>query len=589
MNSWKWHIILYLLIVCHTAKATNNFIIDKKMRCQPATDFLIKKSKADSLVYVLPILNNQIETEDILVEIPIQLIDKINVTQYENGIQKQHYNFISKNFDKRLYYDRNVAFPFTLAAHQQNNILFTFHDNDFHSYSSLKILIWKKDAKFNRTQALELTRGAFYGILALYIFICLLLTLFVRAKNYLYYCAYLFVGAAYLFIKNNLAYELLWPNYPNIDLFFKKIILSLYLITSLIFLKGFLSKRVFLPQLQNILRYFIYFGLVLVGISFIVGILSNSAQHTFIIIQNIFVVISFITMIFTFLISFLNSNDRSLILFAFIYFVSFSFFLFYPQPEFGRDVFGVYIGQIYTYSNAFILGAIISVSAVYRLLQIIRNNEQLKKDMSNMHAQNNFSLIEGQLNERKRVGQELHDGIGIMLSATKMKISSIKAKNTMEEIELKEILKNTDEICNNIRNLSHVFLPPTLQKFGLLVALKDLLENFKINSKINFTYNLNIPAKISIASQSVLYDFVQNLVTYFSYHKAEQLSINVYVLSSIKEAQIRVQCTGTYINEKDDKIQSIISVVDLLHGKHTIEFINAFNAKMHIEIPILID
>ena len=259
-------------------------------------------------------------------------------------------------------------------------------------------------------------------------------------------------------------------------------------------------------------------------------------------------------MIFTFLISFLNSNDRSLILFAFIYFVSFSFFLFYPQPEFGRDVFGVYIGQIYTYSNAFILGAIISVSAVYRLLQIIRNNEQLKKDMSNMHAQNNFSLIEGQLNERKRVGQELHDGIGIMLSATKMKISSIKAKNTMEEIELKEILKNTDEICNNIRNLSHVFLPPTLQKFGLLVALKDLLENFKINSKINFTYNLNIPAKISIASQSVLYDFVQNLVTYFSYHKAEQLSINVYVLSSIKEAQIRVQCTGTYINEKDENV-----------------------------------
>ena len=38
---------------------------------------MIKKSKADSLVYVLPILNNQNETEDILVEIPIQLIDKI--------------------------------------------------------------------------------------------------------------------------------------------------------------------------------------------------------------------------------------------------------------------------------------------------------------------------------------------------------------------------------------------------------------------------------------------------------------------------------------------------------------------------------
>lgn len=560
------------------------------MRCKPATDFIVKKADADSIIYSLLIQNKQPATEEILIEIPIQLIDKINVTQYESKQFKQHFNFLSKNLNQRLYYDRNIVFPFTLEPNKLNEIIFKFHDDDFHSYTKPKLLIWKKDAKINRMQALELTRGVFYGILALYIFICLLLTYFVRAKNYLYYCAYIFVGALYLFIKNNLAYELLWPTHPSIDLFFKKIILSFYLITSLIFLKGFLSKRVYIPALQNILRYFIYFGLLLVFISLIVGILSSNAQHTFIIIQNIFVVVCLISIVFTFIFAFLNSNDRSLVLFAFIYFISFSFFLFYPQPEFGRDVFGVYVGQIYTYSNAFILGVIISVSAVSRVLQIIRNNEQLKKDMSSMHAKNNFSLIEGQLNERKRVGQELHDGIGIMLSSMKMKISSIKPKNQEEETELKNILRNTDDICNNIRNLSHIFLPPTLQKFGLQVALKDLLDEFKLKSKANFSYNLNVPATpVSFASQNVLYDFVQMLTSYFSQHKAEQLSINVYVLSSIKEAQIRVQCTGTYINEKDDRIQSITSVTDLLHGKYNIEFINAFNAKMLIEIPILID
>lgn len=589
MKLGRWHIILILLCCFQLATAQETFIIDKPMRCKPGTDYLVKQADPDSMIYTLFIKNVQKINEDILIEIPIQLIDKVNVTQYEGSLQNQHFDFLSKNFNKRLYYDRNIVFPFTLQSSKLNKIVFKFHDDDFHSYSKPKILIWKKDAKFNRMQALELTRGVFYGILAIYIFICLLLTYFVRAKNYLYYCVYLFVGAAYLFIKNNLAYELLWPTHPNIDLFFKKIILSLYLITSLIFLKGFLSKRIYIPKTQNTLRYFIYFSLLLIFVSFTVGILSASAQQIFIVVQNIFVIVCIISIAFTFLFAFLNSNDRSLILFAFIYFISFSFFLFYPQPEFGKDVFGVYIGQIYTYSNAFILGAIISVGAVIRVLQIIRNNEQLKKDMSNMHAQNNFSLIEGQLNERKRVGQELHDGIGIMLSATKMKISSIKPKDKDEEAELKNILKNTDDICNNIRNLSHVFLPPTLQKFGLSVALKDLMEEFKLKSRTNFSYNLNIAPSISFTSQSVLYDFVQLLTGYFATHKAEQLSINVYILSSIKEAQIRVHCTGTYINEKDDKIHSIISVVDLLHGKHSIEFINAFNSKMHIEIPILLD
>lgn len=589
MKQLKWHIILGLLLFCKLANAQQIFVINEQMRCKPATDYLVKIANSDSLVYRLLIKNEEKNSEEILIEIPIQLIDKINVTQYQNNQQIQHFNFLSKDFNQRLYYDRNIVFPFTLATNQLNEIIFKFHDNDFHSYSTPKILVWKKDAKFNRTQALELTRGVFYGILALYIFICLLLAYFVRFRNYLYYCIYLFVGAAYLFIKNNLAYELLWPSHPSIDIFFKKIILSFYLLASLVFLKGFLSKRVYIPKLQITLRYFIYFGLLLVLVSLTVGILSTAAQHTFIIIQNVFVIVSIVTIVFTFLFAFLNSNDRSLIFFALIYFISFSFFLFYPQPEFGSDVFGVYIGQIYTYSNAFILGLIISVGAVYRVLQIVRDNEQLKKDVSSMHAKNNFSLIEGQLNERKRVGQELHDGIGIMLSSAKMKISSIKPKNTIEEIALKKILKNTDDICNNIRNLSHIFLPPTLQKFGLHVALKDLLDGFKLKSHSNFTYNLNIPTTISVASQSVLYDFVKAFTVYFSQHHAEQLSINLYVLNSIKEAQIRIQCTGTYINEKDERIQSIIEVVDLLHGKQKIEFINAFNSKMHIEIPILID
>ncbi len=581
--------MIVLGLLSNSLKAETNFIIDKKLRCKPISNYLINHSKGDSLHYHISIQNTLSIPQDILIEIPIQLIDKVYVLQTENNKLLKQYVFESKNFKNRIYYDRNIVFPFTIDAKKINRITFKFHDNDYHSYAIPKMLLWKKDAKLNRMQALELTRGVFYGILALYIFICLFLSIFLKERNFFYYTFYSFTGAFYLFIKNNLAYELLWPNHPSIDIFIKKIILSVYTISSLIFLRGFLAKRIYTPILQKTLKYFIYFGLILILVSLVVGLLSASAQYTFIIIQNVFVIVCILTMIILFMSAFLNSNDKSMLAFTFIYFLAFTFFLFYPQPEFGNDLMGVFLGQIYTYSNAFVLGAIICLGAYLRINQIIKSNAVIKKQMSISHAQKNYSLINGQLNERNRVGQELHDGIGILLSATKMKLSSIKPDNAISADELKSIINDTDLLCNEIRTLSHNFLPPTLKKFGLQLAIKDILENFKNTTSTHLTYNLNVPDNIANVSQHVLYDFVKSFIDYFTLHKAEKLSINLYILPSIKEAQLRVNCVGTYINSTNDKIKSVIDVVNLLHGKQEIIFINAWNATMHIEIPILLE
>lgn len=582
--------MLCIVVSFKTTFAINEiFVVAKSMRCKPATSFLVNIQNGDSIVYQLTLQNKQAFKQELLLEIPIQQIDKVDVIQVHQSKILKHYDFVSKKLSDRIYYDRNIVFPIDVEANTTNTILFQFHKDDIHNYFKPEILIWKKDAKITRTEALELTRGIFYGILILYAFICFLLTYLLNIRNYYYYLFYLLAGIAYLFIKNNLGYELLWPDYPNIDLFFKKIFLSIYLITSILFLRGFIKNRIKLPQLQDVLRYFIYFGLLLIFVSLVVGLLSTPAQHTFIIIQNIFAVICFITVVITFVFMYFNTNDRSIVLFSLLYFISFSFFLFYPQPEFGRDLFGVYFGQIYTYSNAFIIAAIISISTVYRVLQIIKNNEQLKKEMSTINSKNNFSLIEGQQNERARVGRELHDGIGIMMSAIKMKMSAIKTQDEEKNQQLKNIGVEIDAICSNIRLYSHTLLPPTLKKFGIQVALKDMFEDYKQQQNVLLNYNYNIPEDLADVSQQLIYDFIKNIIHYFTENKPDQLTISIYVIASIKETQIRIQHTGTNINTQHTDIHSIISVVDLLNGKFQINLLNAWNFKLHIEFPILIE
>ena len=567
--------------------AEKRFVIDAKMRCKPASDKLVLLGQSnDTITYSLDLQNTLHTTQELLLEIPIQQIDKINVLQFENKQLLKKYSFISKKLSQRIYYDRNVIFPVTIQQNKTNTILFRFHKDDIHNYFKADVLVWKKDAKITRTEALELTRGVFYGILILYTFICLILTVLLNVKNYYYYLLYLISGIIYLFVKNNLGYELLWPDHPAIDIFLKKIMLSLYLITSILFLRGFITKRIDLPQLQKVLKSFIYFGFILIIISLLVGLFSTPAQKTFIVIQNVFSVVCISTVIITFVFVYFNTNDKSIVLFTLLYFVSFSFFLFYPQPEFGSGFFGVYFGQIYTYSNAFIIATIICVSTVYRVLQIIKNNELMKKEMSLMNAYNNFSLIEGQQNERMRVGRELHDGIGIMMSAMKMKISAIKPGDENEKKEIKQITEEIDQICDNIRSLSHRLLPPTLKKFGLQTALKDLMEEFKLHHP-SFNYNFNIPVELSSVSQQILYDFVKNYLTYFKQNKPEHLTMSIYVIPSINETQLRIQYTGAAIDLNHPAIKAVTSVNDLLNGKFQVNMLNAWNFKIQMEFPVL--
>lgn len=587
--------ILFLVLAVSVISCKKNekevFIINKSMRCKPAAKYLIRtdNERTDTLTYSLALRNIETTTQEIFIEIPIQQIEKIKIQQFEGNKILKDYTFDSKKLSQRIYYDRNIVFPFTVNAKSSNDILFRFHKDDIHNYFKPELLIWKKDAKINRTQALELTRGVFYGILILYTFICFIITYLLNVRNYYYYLLYLIAGIVYLFVKNNLGYELLWPDHPAIDLFLKKIMLSIYLITSILFLRGFIKSRINLPALQNVLRYFILFGIVLIFVSLVAGLLSAPAQKTFIVIQNIFAIVCLSTVVITFIFVYFNINERSLVLFTLLYFISFSFFLFYPQPEFGSDIFGVYIGQIYMYSNAFIIATIICISTVYRVLQIIKENEKLKKEMSVINSYNNFSLIQGQQNERTRVGQELHDGIGIMMSAIKMKMSSLKVTEKKDEEALKNLTGEIDNICTNIRMFSHTLLPPTLKKFGVQIAVKDMLEFFKQQQNIDLSYNFNIPENLSFVSQQLIYDLLKYFVDYFSETKPTQVSISVYVIPSINETQIRIQHTNTGTDLNNEQIKSVIAVIDLLNGKFQNNMINARNYRIHMEFPIIMD
>jgi len=137
--------------------------------------------------------------------------------------------------------------------------------------------------------------------------------------------------------------------------------------------------------------------------------------------------------------------------------------------------------QIFMVSTLIMLtlvGFIIFFVMVYH--RRLTNQRLLLLEKESEHQQNLLAAsIETQEIERQRIARDLHDEIGAMLSAVKMKVSLTKRKAKDDDI-LSPLLTETSDLLTdsiqNVRRISHALLPPLLETFGLGAALKSLVE-----------------------------------------------------------------------------------------------------------------
>lgn len=111
-----------------------------------------------------------------------------------------------------------------------------------------------------------------------------------------------------------------------------------------------------------------------------------------------------------------------------------------------------------------------------QLVVLNQQNEKLEKETKRL-------LVSTEEKERERISRDLHDGIGPLLTAIKLKIS------TKEYPGQKEILKMIDETLQEVRRLSRNLMPSLIRDFGPGVALEQLVNDLNRNlseTKIHF-------------------------------------------------------------------------------------------------------
>jgi len=136
----------------------------------------------------------------------------------------------------------------------------------------------------------------------------------------------------------------------------------------------------------------------------------------------------------------------------------------------GKVILLVVIGTIGVMLMAF---AVVFFVLLYKRKML--ENELEKKALESQHQQDMLSAtLKSQESERNRLGTELHDSVGAMLSSIKMNLQVSKKNKSTENLE--PVLGYLDETITQVRSISHQMMPIVLKKYGLKRAIEDLFE-----------------------------------------------------------------------------------------------------------------
>ena len=181
-------------------------------------------------------------------------------------------------------------------------------------------------------------------------------------------------------------------------------------------------------------------------------------------------------------------------------------------------------------------------------------------------------LMEGEENERKRIAEELHDGIAGDLLAIKFNLSNINAatESPVNVGVLKEVSQIIDNSCVQIREISHNLSPSSITNFGLLQTVENLCKKvesvYKIKVNFNFSGDeININKNVETHIYRIIQELVNNVV------KHSQASIaDVSINYKKPQITISVQDNGRGFSEEQTSNGIGLSNID-----SRIRFLNA--------------
>jgi len=156
------------------------------------------------------------------------------------------------------------------------------------------------------------------------------------------------------------------------------------------------------------------------------------------------------------------------------------------------------------------------------------------------------AVLQAQERERRRIARELHDSTSQLLTTLRLDLSRLR-KSSDAEHEWIALLDECTEALNlaqrEIRALSYVYHPPSLEGRGLTLALKTMADGFARRTGIAVNFQVDGELAVSPLAEATLYRLAQEALTNVHRH-ARATKVDVHLVATAKYAHLIIRDNG---------------------------------------------
>lgn len=245
-------------------------------------------------------------------------------------------------------------------------------------------------------------------------------------------------------------------------------------------------------------------------------------------------------------------------------------------------------------SMLLVMGSLLSFSSYKRYK--LKKEKELQTELIKQQDLATKAVMEAEENERRRIATELHDGVGQMMSAARMNLSTwekdIRLQDDTQQSRFEKIVSLVDESCKEVRAVSHSMMPNALLKRGLAAAVRDFID--KIDTQIIKVqlHAEGLNERLDNTTESMLYRIIQECVNNVVKHsRASHLDISLIkepdgISLSIEDNGVGFDSKATDMLEGIG-LKNIASRVQFLKGTIDIDSAPGKGTLIAIHVPLI--
>jgi signal transduction histidine kinase len=199
------------------------------------------------------------------------------------------------------------------------------------------------------------------------------------------------------------------------------------------------------------------------------------------------------------------------------------------------------------------------------------------------------ALLEGQENERKRIIQDLHDGVGQLLTAIRLRVDIIPLDMSYR----KELVDLINDTIAEVKRISYNVMPGALVDFGLEAALKGLCDNTARYSELKFDFQYiresshQLGFDVTVAVFRIVQEGINNILKH-----ASARNVELHILDKEDEIYVLLKDDGKGFDEKSHShtgmgLRSMKERAKLLSGSVDIHSESNGGTTVEAHIPLM--